>query len=98
VLKRLTLTVLVGSLVDLLVSVPAHLVVIRRPGCLVGLGTAAGIAAGICAMMWAFGPGIVLLFFQERYRAERERDGSHGDGRANGSPQAAGLNSADHQE
>jgi hypothetical protein len=73
VLKRLVQIVLAGSLVDLLATVPAHLVVIRRPGCLVGLGTAAGIAAGICAMFWAFGPGIALLFFRERHQAERER-------------------------
>ena len=73
VLKRLIRTVLAGSLLDLLATAPAHLVVIRRPGCLVGLGTGAGIAAGICAMFWAFGPGIVLLFFRERYEAEQKR-------------------------
>ena len=80
VLKRLVQIVLAGSLVDLLASVPAHLVVIRRPGCLVGLGTAAGIAAGVCAMFWAFGPGIVLLFFRERYQAQRERNEIQGEG------------------
>jgi hypothetical protein len=80
VLKRLVRIVLAGSLVDLLASVPAHLVVIRRPGCLVGLGTAAGIAAGVCAMFWAFGPGIVLLFFRERYLAEQERNEIQGEG------------------
>ena len=80
VLKRLVQFVLAGSLVDLLASVPAHLVVIRRPGCLVGLGTAAGIAAGVCAMFWAFGPGIVLLFFRERHQAERERNQSQREG------------------
>jgi hypothetical protein len=38
------------------------------------LGTAAGIAAGICAMLWAFGPGIVLLFLKERYQDEQKRN------------------------
>jgi hypothetical protein len=74
VLKRLTLTVLAGSLVDLLASVPAHLVVSRRPGCFVGMFTAMGVTAGICAMLWAFGPGIVLLFFRERRQIEKRRN------------------------
>jgi hypothetical protein len=86
VLKRLIQILLAGSLLDLLATVPAHLVVIRRPGCLVGLGTGAGIAAGICAMFWAFGPGIALLFFRERYQAERQRNEIEGEGASSGLP------------
>jgi hypothetical protein len=74
VVKRLITAVLAGSLADLLASVPAHIMVIRRTGCHVGLGTAAGIAAGICAMLWAFGPGVVLLFLKEGYRDDQTRN------------------------
>ncbi len=61
---------LVGSLLEVLVCVPAHIVVSRRPGCLVGLGTMLGIVAGLCVMVFAFGPAIVLLFLRPRHRAE----------------------------
>jgi 4-amino-4-deoxy-L-arabinose transferase-like glycosyltransferase len=77
VLKRLTLTVLGGSLLELLVSVPSHLIVSRRPGCFVGMGTAAGIAAGLCVLFWSFGPGIVLMFYRERYQREQQQSSQH---------------------
>lgn len=70
VLKRLTLAVLGGSLVSLLVSVPSHIIVARRPGCLVGISTGVGITAGLCVMLWSFGPGIILLFLRDRFRRE----------------------------
>ena len=69
-LKRLTLTVLDGSLVSLLVSVPSHVIVGRRPGCLAGINTGVGIVAGLCVMLWSFGPGIILLFLRDRFRRE----------------------------
>lgn len=65
-LKRIILWVLGGSLVELLVTVPSHIIVSRRPGCFVGIGTMCGIIAGLCVMLWAFGPGIVLLFLRDR--------------------------------
>lgn len=61
---------LVGSLLEVLACVPAHIVVSRRPGCMVGIGTMLGIVAGLCVMLFAFGPAIVLLFLRPRHRAE----------------------------
>jgi hypothetical protein len=69
-LTRMTGTILSGSLFVLLVTIPAHIVVSKRPGCFVGLGTAMGIGAGLVVMLWAFGPGLVLLFLNERCRHE----------------------------
>jgi hypothetical protein len=57
----------------MLAAVPSHLIVSRRPGCLVGLATAIGIVAGIYVMMWSFGPAIFLLFLQEGRRQEVEQ-------------------------
>ena len=65
-LKRITLWILGGSLVELLVAVPSHIIVSRRPGCFVGMCTLFGIIAGLCVMLWAFGPGIALLFLRDR--------------------------------
>lgn len=70
VLRRLITTVLAGSLVELLASVPSHLVVSRRPGCFVGIYTATGIIGGLYVMLWAFGPGIILLFLRDRRESE----------------------------
>ncbi len=66
-LKRITLWLLAGSLLELVASIPSHLIVSRRPGCFVGMGTMFGIIAGLWVMLWAFGPGIVLLFLRERH-------------------------------
>ena len=70
-LSRLSHMLIAGSLAELLACVPAHVVVSRRPGCLVGLGTMMGIIAGLCVMTFAFGPAVVLLFLRPRYRREQ---------------------------
>lgn len=65
VLRNLTMSILAGSLVTLLASVPAHIIVSRRPGCFVGMLTMFGIIGGAYVMLWSFGPGIILLFLRE---------------------------------
>jgi len=71
VLGRITGALIAGSLAELLASAASHAIVSRRPGCLVGLYTMLGILAGIYVMLFAFGPGIALLFLRPRYRRER---------------------------
>ena len=66
VLKRITAATFVGSLVQLLATIPAHVIVSRRPGCVVGIGTGIGLTAGLCVMFWSFGPGIFLLFLRKK--------------------------------
>ena len=50
------------------------LIVSKRPGCLVGLATALGIAAGVLVMLWSFGPAI---FCCSSARAGGKRGGTH---------------------
>ena len=69
-LKNLINILIGGSLIELLVTIPSHIIVAKRPGCFVGMGTAFGITGGISVMLWAFGPGIILLFLQQKYKAE----------------------------
>ena len=71
VLRTLTITILAGSLVELLIGIPSHIIVSRRPGCFVGIRTGIGIIAGIYVMFWAFGPGIILLFLRNKYRNQK---------------------------
>ncbi len=71
VLNRLTGAIAGGSLIELLITVPSHMIVSRRPGCFVGLMTMSGILAGLYVMLFSFGPGIFLLFTRSRYRQEQ---------------------------
>jgi hypothetical protein len=72
VLRKLNTWIFAGSLAELLATVPSHVIVSRRPGCLVGIGTAIGITAGLAVMLFSFGPAIVILFLRPRWRAEME--------------------------
>jgi hypothetical protein len=53
---QLARLVFAGSVAEMLAAVPSHLIVSRRPGCLVGLATAIGILSGLYVMIWSFGP------------------------------------------
>jgi len=66
-------TMFAGSLLTLMVSIPSHIIASRRSYCFAGMATAAGIISGIFVMLWAFGPGIILLFLREKRKAELQR-------------------------
>jgi hypothetical protein len=71
-IKGLTRTILTGSLISLLINVPSHIIVSRRHQCFAGFATMIGVIAGLCVMLWAFGPGLVLLFLRNKYLREIE--------------------------
>ena len=66
-LKRTTRWLLRGSILELLVAVPSHVIVRRRDDCCAPAGTFWGIATGISVMLLCFGPGVFFLFV-ERFR------------------------------
>lgn len=66
-LKRTVRWLLAGSIVELLIAVPSHVIVRRRDDCCAPAGTFWGIATGISVMLLCFGPGVFFLFV-ERYR------------------------------
>ena len=72
--RKLLMALFRGSLLELLVAIPSHIIVSRRPGCLVGMSTGLGVSGGIAVMLWAFGPGIILLFLRKRYRRESKQE------------------------
>lgn len=73
-LKKLISTIITGSLIELLIAIPSHLIVTRQGGWLVDLLTTCGITGGIAVMLWAFGPGIIFLFLHERHRKELQQN------------------------
>ena len=68
---RMIRGLIAGSLLELMVSIPAHVWVMRQRECYCFRGTYTGIVLATTVLLWAFGPGIVLLFLRERYRREK---------------------------
>jgi hypothetical protein len=59
---RVVSWLLKGSVLELLVAVPCHVIVRRRHDCSAPYVTSFGIAAGIAVMLLSFGPSVLLLY------------------------------------
>ena len=70
-----------GSVLELLVAVPSHIIVRRREDCCAPGFTSLGIAAGVVIMLIAFGPGLYFLFSArfERMRPKSKRTNGEAD-------------------
>ncbi len=64
-----------GSILELLVAVPTHIVARYRDYCCAGVLTFFGIAFGLSVMIFSFGPGVFLLFV-ERWKHVHPRIGA----------------------
>lgn len=61
-MPRLCNWLIAGSILELLISVPAHIIARSRGYCCAGFLTAMGLATGIGVMLLAFGPAVFALF------------------------------------
>ena len=75
-LKRITRWLLRGSILELIIAVPSHVIVRRRDDCCAPAGTFWGIATGISVMLLCFGPGVFFLFVErfERLKPNPQSD------------------------
>ncbi len=75
-LKRSLRWLLRGSILELLVAVPSHIIVRRRGDCCAHIGTFWGIVTGISVMLLCFGPGVFFLFVErfERLKPKPQSD------------------------
>jgi hypothetical protein len=60
--SRLCKLMLKGSILELLIAVPTHIVARCRDYCCAGLLTFIGLTLGISVMLFSFGPGVFFLF------------------------------------
>jgi len=70
-LTRMIRALVAGSLLEAVVAVPVHIWIMRQRDCYCFRGTYTTLVFSGTVLLWAFGPGIVLLFLREKYRRER---------------------------
>jgi len=70
--QRTTRWLLRGSILELLVAVPSHIIVRQREECCAPIVSFWGIVTGISVMLLSFGPGVLFLF-AARIRQRRPR-------------------------
>lgn len=51
-----------GSMLEMLVAIPSHVLARHRDYCCAGFGTFVGLATGLATMLFAYGPGVLFLF------------------------------------
>jgi len=62
-----------GSILELLVAVPSHIIVRQRNECCAPIVTFWGIVTGISVMLLSFGPGVLFLFAARVRRKKNQR-------------------------
>ena len=71
---RIVRWLLKGSILELLIAVPSHVIVRRRDDCCAPMMTAWGIAAGLTVMLLSFGPGVFFLFIERKRRLQPKQN------------------------
>lgn len=61
-ISRQSGTLLKGSILELLIAVPTHIVARHRDECCAGMMTFIGLAMGLSVMLFSFGPSVFFLF------------------------------------
>ena len=57
-----------GSVLEVMVAVPVHVWAARQRDCYCCRGSYTTLVIAGTVLIWAFGPGIILLYMREKYR------------------------------
>lgn len=68
-----------GSILEIMVAVPVHIWAARQRECYCCRGTYTTLVLAGTVLIWAFGPGIILLYMREKYRRARLVEPEKGD-------------------
>ncbi|MEQ1933761.1 MAG: hypothetical protein ABL962_07775 [Fimbriimonadaceae bacterium] len=63
-----------GSILELLVAIPTHIIARHRDYCCAGMMTFLGLTCGFAVMLFAFGPALYFLFIDRWQRLHPHRD------------------------
>jgi hypothetical protein len=61
-------TLIAGTILELLITIPIDAYVRKRTNCYCGEGTFFSLVIGLTAILWAFGPGVAILFYIRRHQ------------------------------
>jgi hypothetical protein len=64
--RRMYRTLIAGTILELLITIPIDVQVRKRTDCYCGGGTFLSLAIGLTAILWTFGPGVAILFLIRR--------------------------------
>ncbi len=70
-LAKMVRGLVAGSVLELLIAAPIQAFYHNRSNCYCFRGTYTGLIFGGTVVLWAFGPGVVLLLMREKYRRQR---------------------------
>jgi hypothetical protein len=76
--SRLCRCLLKGSILELLIAVPTHIVARCRDYCCAGFMTFFGLTLGMSVMLFSFGPGVFFLFVARWRRLHPDHDANRG--------------------
>ena len=71
--QRTTRWLIRGSILELLVAVPSHIVTRQREDCCAPMRSVWGIVTGISVMLMSFGPGVLFLFARKMRQKKPKR-------------------------
>jgi hypothetical protein len=73
VISRQCRHLLKGSVLELLIAVPTHVVARSRDYCCAGYSTFIGITLGLAVLLLSYGPGVFFLFVERWHRLHKYR-------------------------